>query len=101
MVNNLVFKWPKPLFFMVRGAHGRYTWPPGNLFSVSSQVIDVPWPHASPMLIVTTQVSKRPVWKNGPDCWTNYSDLTRPHPKYSPNGGLVREFPLFQGNLGW
>ena len=22
MVNNLVFKWPKPLFFMVLGAHG-------------------------------------------------------------------------------
>ena len=31
--------------------------------------------------------------------WGNYSDLTRfPGP---PNGGLVREFPLFQGNLGW
>ena len=24
MVNNLVFKWPKPLFFMVLGVHGRY-----------------------------------------------------------------------------
>ena len=23
MVNNLVFRWPKPLFFMVLGAHGR------------------------------------------------------------------------------
>ena len=22
MVNNLVFRWPKPLFFMVWGAHG-------------------------------------------------------------------------------
>ena len=22
MVNNLVFRWPKPLFFMVFGAHG-------------------------------------------------------------------------------
>ena len=22
MVNNLVFRWPKPLFFMVLGAHG-------------------------------------------------------------------------------
>ena len=30
--------------------------------------------------------------------WSNYSDLTRPGP---PNGGLVREIPLFQGNLGW
>ena len=29
--------------------------------------------------------------------WSNYSDLTRPH----PNGGLGREIPLFQGNLGW
>ena len=26
-------------------------------------------------------------------------DLTRPI--YPPNGGLVREIPLFQGNLGW
>ena len=26
--------------------------------------------------------------------WSNYSDLTS-------NGGLVREIPLFQGNLGW
>ena len=24
MVNNLVFRWPKPLFFMVLGAHGVY-----------------------------------------------------------------------------
>ena len=23
MVNNLVFRWPKPLFCMVLGAHGR------------------------------------------------------------------------------
>ena len=23
MVNNLVLRWPKPLFFMVLGAHGR------------------------------------------------------------------------------
>ena len=23
MVNNLVFRWPKPLFFVVLGAHGR------------------------------------------------------------------------------
>ena len=22
MVNNMVFRWPKPLFFMVLGAHG-------------------------------------------------------------------------------
>ena len=22
MVNNLVFRWPKPVFFMVLGAHG-------------------------------------------------------------------------------
>ena len=33
----------------------------------------------------------------GIQIWSNYSDLTRPH----PNGGLVREIPLFQGNLGW
>ena len=32
------------------------------------------------------------------ECWSNYSDLTRPH---HPNGGLVREIPLFQGNPGW
>ena len=24
MVNDLVFRWPKPLFFMVLGAHGIY-----------------------------------------------------------------------------
>ena len=29
--------------------------------------------------------------------WSNYSD---PH-DLTPNGGLVREIPLFQGNLGW
>ena len=23
------------------------------------------------------------------------------HDRFSPNGGLVREIPLFQGNLGW
>ena len=26
MVNDLVFRWPKPLFFMVLGAYGIYTW---------------------------------------------------------------------------
>ena len=30
--------------------------------------------------------------------WSNYSDLTRPG---APNGGLVREIPLFQENPGW
>ena len=30
--------------------------------------------------------------------WSNYSDLAR---VFTPNGGLVREVPLFQGNLGW
>ena len=30
--------------------------------------------------------------------WSNYSDLTRPHPKRWLD---VREIPLFQGNLGW
>ena len=30
--------------------------------------------------------------------WSNYSDLTC---DLTPNGGLVREIPLFQGNLGW
>ena len=29
--------------------------------------------------------------------WSNYTGLTRPGP---PNSGLVREIPLFQGNLG-
>ena len=33
------------------------------------------------------------------EIWSNYSDLTRP---ISPQiGGLVRDIPLFQGNLGW
>ena len=34
MVNNLVFRWPKPLFFMVSGAHGIYIYmlpPPQDL----------------------------------------------------------------------
>ena len=26
MVSNLVFRWPKPLFFMVLGAHGIYNY---------------------------------------------------------------------------
>ena len=30
--------------------------------------------------------------------WSNYGDLTRPGPR---NGGLLKEIPLFQGNLGW
>ena len=30
--------------------------------------------------------------------WLNYNDLTR---DLTPNGGLVREIPLFQGSLGW
>ena len=35
-------------------------------------------------------------WKlmTGKWFWSNYSDLT-------PNGGLVREIPFFQGNLDW
>ena len=32
MVNNLVFRWPKPLFFMVLGAHG--------IFILVGQIID-------------------------------------------------------------
>ncbi len=35
---------------------------------------------------------------HGAFLWSNYSDLTRPK---TPNRGLVREIPLFQGNLGW
>ena len=38
-------------------------------------------------------------WGNTVYIWSNYGDLTRPHPK--SNGGLVREIPLFQGDLGW
>ena len=41
------------------------------------------------------------VWQAGKDdnqTWSNYSDLTR---VFTPNGGLEREIPLFQGNLGW
>ena len=29
--------------------------------------------------------------------WSNYSDLTRPHPKW----WFSKEIPLFKGNLGW
>ena len=42
MVNNLVFRWPKPLFFMVLGAHGIFylqnldaVHPPNCLLEVS------------------------------------------------------------------
>ena len=41
MVNNLVFRWPKPLFFMVLGAHGIYTlfcWRSGGKFHRSMSV---------------------------------------------------------------
>ena len=34
---------------------------------------------------------------NMPYIWSNYSDLTQPHPKW----WFSREIPLFQGNLGW
>ncbi len=30
--------------------------------------------------------------------WSNYSDLTH---RFAPNGGLVREVPVFQENPGW
>ena len=33
MVNNLVFRWPKPLFFIVLGVHGIYTFMKGNSHS--------------------------------------------------------------------
>ena len=36
-------------------------------------------------------------WKLGCWRWVNYSD--RKHDRFPPNGGLVREIPLFQGNL--
>ena len=36
----------------------------------------------------------------GFDCiWSNYAATS--HGSLTPNGGLVREIPLFQGNLGW
>ena len=41
-----------------------------------------------------------PCWstiKKGHLPWSNYSDLTRPHPKW----WLVSKIPFFQGNLGW
>ena len=39
------------------------------------------------------------IWHSGrQDIWSNYSDLTRAGHR---NCGLVREFPLFKGNLGW
>ena len=42
MVNNLVFRWPKPLCFMVLGAHGRW-WSPKifgwNVFGILWEMI--------------------------------------------------------------
>ena len=35
MVNNLVFRWSKPLFFMVLGVHGIYTVKPSGILQVS------------------------------------------------------------------
>ena len=37
MVKHLVFRWPKPLFFIVLGAHGR-RWTLSNYSICSSQV---------------------------------------------------------------
>ena len=45
MVNNPVFRWPKPLFFMVLGAHGSYSYE-GIIISHhkdSYQTTRIPW----------------------------------------------------------
>ena len=39
MVNNLVFRWPKPLFFMVLGAHGIV----GSKFEYEPLFETIPW----------------------------------------------------------
>ena len=33
--------------------------------------------------------------------YPNYSDLTRPHPKWQCSRGTPQQLALFQGNLGW
>ena len=43
MVNNLVFRWPKHLFFMVLGAHGVYTTFTMNINHSCRQIKAVPW----------------------------------------------------------
>ena len=32
---------------------------------------------------------------------SSWSNIATSHDRFPPNGGLVREIPLFQGNLGW
>ncbi len=39
MVNNLVFRWPKPLFFMVLGAHGRQYICPTHICPMICQIL--------------------------------------------------------------
>ncbi len=60
MVNNLVFKWPKPLFFMVSGAHGRW-----NLFKVKCKNLSKILREAAlPKWISHVHASKNSINKN-------------------------------------
>ena len=60
------------------------------LLSISIQSSINPW---------EWYVSRHENHKNQPfNFWPNYSDLKH---DLTPNGGLVREIPLFQGILGW
>ena len=47
MVNNLVFRWPKPVFFMVLGAHG-FVVPPPN----PKKTGEIFWCHLTPEISV-------------------------------------------------
>ena len=43
--------------------------------------------------------AKRTIFWMMTSIWSNYSD--RKHDRFPPNGDVVREITLFQGNLGW
>ena len=53
MVNNLVFRWPKPLFFMVLGAHGSFIghpWEP-SLRGVPNTSLECPEENWGPKVL--------------------------------------------------
>ncbi len=42
-----------------------------------------------------------PSWLKIPSAFLNSGQIIATSHDLTPNGGLVREIPLFQGNLGW
>ena len=62
-----------------------------------------PWGNVKP----ERQLAPRTKWKSFNLMMTSTMTIVSgqiiatSHDRFSPNGGLVREMPLFQGNLGW